>query len=282
MCVDRESSEWTGGLQLEKDECDEQLASRSSTRPGQGSPTSLDSLSPVHTVNASWPTKSLRRSGLPSTRRHRCARVAFLPDPLPPPPGPDSLVPPSQATATRATKLELDRSYDAAFTAYLAAAQTYLFLVRHTTDAASKAKFRALSAKLVERAERIKLARKQDIKPVQRDPLSIGAPAPSFLAAPHLVRQADLHGPSRGAGLRASERGDRLRAEVETLDWRGPRWVGSVSSNNLSLAPLSADCSPAAARPLLFRHSRPRSSQPSAAGCVTGRLCRERACSAVP
>ncbi|TNY20273.1 hypothetical protein DMC30DRAFT_447194 [Rhodotorula diobovata] len=79
----------------------------------------------------------------------------------------------AQATATRATKLELDRSYDAAFTAYLAAAQTYLFLVRHTTDAASKANFRALSAKLVERAERIKLARKQDIKPVQRDPLSI-------------------------------------------------------------------------------------------------------------
>ncbi|GAA5838368.1 hypothetical protein JCM9279_003224 [Rhodotorula babjevae] len=79
----------------------------------------------------------------------------------------------AQATATRATKLELDRSYDAAFTAYIAAAQTYLFLVRHTVDPDSRSKFRAVSAKLVERAERIKAARKHDIKPVQRDPLSL-------------------------------------------------------------------------------------------------------------
>lgn len=80
-----------------------------------------------------------------------------------------------QATATRATKLELDREYDAAFTAYIAAAQTYLFLVRHTVDPDSKTKFRAVSAKLVERAERIKAARKVDIKPLHKDPLSLRA-----------------------------------------------------------------------------------------------------------
>ncbi|GAA5903179.1 hypothetical protein JCM8208_002229 [Rhodotorula glutinis] len=79
----------------------------------------------------------------------------------------------AQATATRATKLELDREYDAAFTAYIAAAQTYLFLVRHTVDPDSKTKFRAVSAKLVERAERIKAARKVDIKPLHKDPLSL-------------------------------------------------------------------------------------------------------------
>lgn len=94
---------------------------------------------------------------------------------LPPPPHPDSSCPRNQATATRATKLELDRDYDAAFTAYITAAHTYLFLVRHTVDPDSKTKFRAVSAKLVERAERIKRARNNDIKPVQRNPLSLGA-----------------------------------------------------------------------------------------------------------
>lgn len=71
-------------------------------------------------------------------------------------------------------KLELAGSYDAAFSAYLSAAQTYVFLIRHTTDAETKQRLRAVSAKLVERAERIKAARRKDVGPVQRDPLSLG------------------------------------------------------------------------------------------------------------
>ncbi|GEM06139.1 calcium-dependent cysteine-type endopeptidase [Rhodotorula toruloides] len=79
----------------------------------------------------------------------------------------------AQATGTRATKLELAGSYDAAFAAYVSAAQTYLFLIRHTSDGETKQKLRAVSSRLVERAERIKLARKKGIRPVQRDVLSL-------------------------------------------------------------------------------------------------------------
>ncbi|GAA5859581.1 hypothetical protein JCM8547_006151 [Rhodosporidiobolus lusitaniae] len=79
----------------------------------------------------------------------------------------------AQANATRATKLELDRQYDAAFTTYLSAAQIYLFLIRHTTDNETKAKLRTVSGKLVERAERIKAARKESVAPAKRERLSL-------------------------------------------------------------------------------------------------------------
>ncbi|GAA5915726.1 hypothetical protein JCM5296_004368 [Sporobolomyces johnsonii] len=78
----------------------------------------------------------------------------------------------AQATGTRATKLELAGSYDAAFQDYIQAAQTYLFLIRHTSDADTKAKLRTVSGKMVERAERIKQARKSQVGPVKRDRLS--------------------------------------------------------------------------------------------------------------
>ncbi|POY71276.1 hypothetical protein BMF94_5588 [Rhodotorula taiwanensis] len=73
------------------------------------------------------------------------------------------------AAATRATKQELAGTYDAAFASYVAAAQTYLFLIRHTVDPETKQRMRTLSAKLVERAERIKRAKKVDQAPVLRD-----------------------------------------------------------------------------------------------------------------
>lgn len=85
---------------------------------------------------------------------------------------------PKQAAAIRATKLELARDYDAAFKTYLAAAQTYMFLLRHTTDAEIKQRIRTVSGKLVERAEKIKQANKLSKKPVTKNDLSIGA-APS-------------------------------------------------------------------------------------------------------
>ncbi|PRQ76937.1 hypothetical protein AAT19DRAFT_12355, partial [Rhodotorula toruloides] len=78
-----------------------------------------------------------------------------------------------QTTGTRATKLELAGSYDAAFSAYVSAAQTYLFLIRHTSDGETKQKLRAVSSRLVERAERIKQARKTEVRPVQRDVLAL-------------------------------------------------------------------------------------------------------------
>ncbi|GAA6031892.1 hypothetical protein JCM8097_003322 [Rhodosporidiobolus ruineniae] len=79
----------------------------------------------------------------------------------------------AQTTGTRATKLELAGSYDAAFQTYVAAAQACVFLLRHTSDAATKTRLRDLSRKLVERAERIKAARGAGMAPMQRNRLSV-------------------------------------------------------------------------------------------------------------
>ncbi|KWU46727.1 cysteine proteinase [Rhodotorula sp. JG-1b] len=79
----------------------------------------------------------------------------------------------AQAAAARATKLELARDYDAAFKTYLAAAQTYMFLLRHTTDPEIKQRIRTVSGKLVERAGKIKQANKLSKNPVAKNDLSI-------------------------------------------------------------------------------------------------------------
>jgi hypothetical protein len=79
-----------------------------------------------------------------------------------------------QVTGTRAAKLELAGSFDAAFEQYVKAAQSYLFLIRHCADPETKGRLRAVSGKLVERAGRIKQAKKDLIRPVARDRLSIG------------------------------------------------------------------------------------------------------------
>ncbi|GAA5870476.1 hypothetical protein JCM16303_002018 [Sporobolomyces ruberrimus] len=79
----------------------------------------------------------------------------------------------AQASGTRATKLEIAGSYDQAFQTYVQAAQAYLFLIRHTQDGETKAKLRAVSNKLVERAERIKQAKKGALGPAKKDRLAL-------------------------------------------------------------------------------------------------------------
>lgn len=79
---------------------------------------------------------------------------------------------PSQATGSRAATLELSGSFDAAFSSYIKAAQAYLFLIRHTQDGEVKTRLRGVSSKLLERAERIKKARK--VGPVMRDRMALG------------------------------------------------------------------------------------------------------------
>ncbi|GAA5922691.1 Rim13p [Sporobolomyces koalae] len=78
----------------------------------------------------------------------------------------------AQAAGTRATKLELAGTYDEAFQNYVQAAQAYLFLIRHTTDGETRQRLRTVSSKLLERAEKIKQARKSTVSPVTRDRLA--------------------------------------------------------------------------------------------------------------
>lgn len=79
-----------------------------------------------------------------------------------------------QAATTKAAKAELAGNFDEAFKLNIEAAQTYLYLVRNTTNEGTKAQLRAVSAKVLERAERIKAAKKQHITPVDLSRLSQG------------------------------------------------------------------------------------------------------------
>ncbi|KAK4055292.1 cysteine protease [Microbotryomycetes sp. JL201] len=72
----------------------------------------------------------------------------------------------AQTLGTRATRLELGRNYNEAFQLYVKAAQSYMYLVRHSTDSHEKEKLRQVSAKLVERATRIKHSKQDALKPV--------------------------------------------------------------------------------------------------------------------
>lgn len=74
--------------------------------------------------------------------------------------------------AGKATKQELAGDFNQAFNSYVQAAQLYVYLIRHAPDSATKERLRTLSGKLVERATRIKQAKR--LRPVQRDRLSIG------------------------------------------------------------------------------------------------------------
>lgn len=137
----------------------------------------------------------------------------------------------AQAAATRATKLELARDYDAAFETYLAAAQTYMFLLRHTVDSETKQRMRSVSGKLVERAEKIKHANKLTKKPVARDGFSIGQ-----LRVPRMPKCAPLNIPipaRRGAGHSSGQRCGSQRTQITSMDIRGcdavPSEVRSVA-----------------------------------------------------
>lgn len=130
------------------------------------------------TLHTRWRIKSLQNNGLQSITMPRSAssvsfRLGVYPTRLT-----VERCCPEQAAATRATELELARDYDAAFQTYLAAAQTYMFLLRHTTDAEIKQRIRTVSGKLVDRAEKIKQANKLSKKPVAKNDLSIGAASP--------------------------------------------------------------------------------------------------------
>ncbi|BGP52809.1 cysteine protease [Rhodotorula sphaerocarpa] len=113
--------------------------------------------------------------------------------------------------ASRATKQELAGSYDDAFASYITAAQGYLFLLRHTADAGTRDRMRTLSNKLVERAERIKQAKKIDPQIRATNALAIEA------------QDAVLAGGSKINGLRLErwtsqhERGSTITVKLKTL-----------------------------------------------------------------
>ncbi|KAL8283191.1 hypothetical protein RQP46_005969 [Phenoliferia psychrophenolica] len=79
----------------------------------------------------------------------------------------------AQSLGARAAQLEHSGSFDDAFASYLKAAQSFLFLIRHTHEPVAKARLRETSKSWVERAERIKKAKKDGIAPVRRDRASV-------------------------------------------------------------------------------------------------------------
>ncbi|KAJ3553680.1 hypothetical protein NM688_g3481 [Phlebia brevispora] len=77
----------------------------------------------------------------------------------------------SENLYAKATKAELERDYDRAFQLYVKAAEGFLHLSRTTTDPAFTTTCKANAARALERAEKIKTA-KRDITPVATDRLS--------------------------------------------------------------------------------------------------------------
>lgn len=79
----------------------------------------------------------------------------------------------SQILYQKATRAEVDRSYDQAFELYIAAAQSYLQHVRNAVHERDRKKYKLDAHKCLERAERIKAA-KRDLAPLVRNPFSEG------------------------------------------------------------------------------------------------------------
>ncbi|KAI0774825.1 hypothetical protein BD413DRAFT_603407 [Trametes elegans] len=95
---------------------------------------------------------------------------------MPPPP---TLTPEEVEASSQARFLwpsanaELGKDYDRAFRLYVKAAEQYLLLGRQTTDDRARTLYRSQAAKSLQRAEKIKAARR-DVRPVVKDEYSEG------------------------------------------------------------------------------------------------------------
>ncbi|GAA5969288.1 hypothetical protein JCM11641_007539 [Rhodosporidiobolus odoratus] len=78
----------------------------------------------------------------------------------------------AQATGGRAARFDQAGAWDKAFSTYISAAQTYLYLLRNTEDSETRTRLRDTAAKLVQRAERIKAERKLDGRAHKRNILA--------------------------------------------------------------------------------------------------------------
>ena len=85
-----------------------------------------------------------------------------------------------QSLYNKAARAELDRSYNEALRLYVEAAQAYLQLARNLPNERDRLRCQAEVKKCVDRADRIKSATKGQLKPLVRDPFSLGM---SFLSS---------------------------------------------------------------------------------------------------
>ena len=85
-----------------------------------------------------------------------------------------------QALYQKATRLELDGNFDAAFKLYIKAAGEYIRLSRLSQDPASREQHKADAGKALQRAEKIKLRKQDQITPVAKDHFLEGKYAPTY------------------------------------------------------------------------------------------------------
>ncbi|KAH8115292.1 cysteine proteinase [Phellopilus nigrolimitatus] len=177
----------------------------------------------------------------------------------------------TDALYTKAARAELDADFDTAFTLYLSAAQAYLHHARALSadKDRDRARYKADAAKCLERAERIKAARKGKLAPRAKD--SFSAEEQMYV----LDRSAKVHGVRfpvwvDGAEDAAGEESDNqppLGAALLAMSpvWRRPKDVHSSSSITLAsplLLPrhirqnVVTDCSLCSAAAICLHHHR--------------------------
>ena len=74
---------------------------------------------------------------------------------------------------TKASRAELERSYDDAFSLYVRAAQSYLYWAKNDPNARARERCKQEAKKCLDRAELIKRSKKE-LKPLAKDPFSHG------------------------------------------------------------------------------------------------------------
>lgn len=79
----------------------------------------------------------------------------------------------------KAAKAELDKSFDQAFALYISAAQAYLHWAKNHPSDRTRTRSKDGARKCLERAELIKLAKKNELRPLAKDPFSAGETVPS-------------------------------------------------------------------------------------------------------
>jgi hypothetical protein len=130
--------------------------SRPSARSGISGPLNASSETQFHCVICLW------KKSLPRLKYVSCPSS---------PPCPLNLC--KKSFSAKATRAEVANDYDVAFTTYIHAAKSFLHIYHTALPGPLREKSKSSAARCLDRAERIKLA-KRDLAPVRKDIFSAG------------------------------------------------------------------------------------------------------------
>jgi calpain-7 len=123
-------------------------------------------------------------------------------------------------------KAELESDWDQAYRLYIKTAESYLHLNRTTNDEGLRARCQANAGKALERAEKIRM-KKKDLTPVVVDPFSVGS---SYCSSRSRAICIDIFVPAE------EEQFYVLKKSSIVNNLRFPLWVEPVTNSRLASA----------------------------------------------